>query len=280
MYTLRSALEVVNKNPLGSAAGYGSSFPLDREHTTRLLGFADVNVNAVYAQMTRGKSERITAQAMANIAATLNKLATDIVLYTSANYGFVRFPDVLTTGSSIMPHKKNPDVFELIRARTNALMALPNTITMMLSSMPSGYHRDVQLLKEYLFPHIDALQDCLSMMRMSLDHIDVHTTILDDEKYTYLYTVEEVNRLVQNGMPFRTAYQTIGAQIAEGTYKPERNATYTHLGSIGNLGIDRIREAMRVVFTSLPKQNIAAALHALLTAPVVELRTSATRTVS
>ncbi len=264
MHSVQAAFDVVNKNPLGSAAGYGSSFPLDRHKTTQLLGFADMNVNAVYAQMTRGKSERITAQAMASIAGTLNRFASDITLYMCGNFGFVRFPEEITTGSSIMPHKKNPDVFELIRARTNALMALPNTLTMTLNSLPSGYHRDVQILKEYLFPHIDMLIECLDMLDTALAHIEVNTSILDDPKYAYLFTVDDVNALVMQGHTFRDAYRIIGERVAQGLYTPNHTATYTHIGSIGRSGIEEIRRMMQTRLSAFPFEHIAHAQAVLL----------------
>jgi argininosuccinate lyase len=209
LITLEAAYRIVNKNPLGSAAGYGSSFPLNRKMTTELLGFDDLNYNVVYAQMGRGKTERIVAGAMANIAATIGKLSMDACLFLNQNFGFISFPDELTTGSSIMPHKKNPDVFELIRARCNQLMALPNDIALTTANLPSGYHRDLQLLKEMLFPAIQHLKECLSMTHLMLSNISVKENILDDEKYTYLFSVEEVNKLVLAGLPFRDAYREI-----------------------------------------------------------------------
>ncbi|MCW5910820.1 MAG: argininosuccinate lyase, partial [Cyclobacteriaceae bacterium] len=213
LITLEAAYQVVNKNPLGSAAGYGSSFPLNRSLTTQLLGFDDLNYNVVYAQMGRGKTERIMAQAMSNIAATIGKLAMDCTLFLNQNFGFISFPDELTTGSSIMPHKKNPDVFELIRARCNSIQALPNELTLLTSNLPSGYHRDLQLLKEKLFPAIQTLKDCLRMTHLMLSAIEVRDNILQDEKYKYLFSVEEVNKLVLSGMPFRDAYKKTGLDI-------------------------------------------------------------------
>lgn len=243
--TLQSAYRVVNKNPLGSAAGYGSSFPLNRTMTTKLLGFEDLNYNVVYAQMGRGKAERIVASALSNVAGTLSKLSMDACLFLNQNFGFISFPDELTTGSSIMPHKKNPDVFELIRARCNQLMALPNEIAMATVNLPSGYHRDMQLLKEKLFPAIQSLKDCLRMAQLMLSNIAVKENILNDEKYSFLFSVEEVNKLVLGGMPFRDAYKKVGLDIEQGRYKPERNVNHTHEGSIGNLQLEAIQRMMK-----------------------------------
>lgn len=243
-----AAWKVVNKNPLGSAAGYGSSFPLDRQMTTDLLGFQSMNYNVVYAQMGRGKSERIVAQAMSAIAATLSKWAMDCCLYMSQNYNFIAFPDHLTTGSSIMPHKKNPDVLELIRSRCNKIQALPNEIVLMTTNLPAGYHRDLQLLKENLFPAFTSLKECLSLTQLMLDHIQVNTDILADPKYDYLFSVEVVNQLVLDGIPFREAYKEIGLAIEAGTYQPEKNVAHTHQGSIGNLMNDGIKEAFSAVY--------------------------------
>lgn len=243
--TLGAANRVVNKNPLGSAAGYGSSFPLNRKMTTELLGFDDLNYNVVYAQMGRGKSERIVAGALANVAATLSKLSMDACLFLNQNFGFISFPDELTTGSSIMPHKKNPDVFELIRARCNQLVALPNEIAMTTTNLPSGYHRDMQLLKERLFPAIQSLKDCLRMTQLMLSNIKVKENILADEKYAFLFSVEEVNKLVLGGMPFRDAYKKVGLDIEQGQYKPERSVNHTHEGSIGNLQLEAIQGMMK-----------------------------------
>lgn len=233
--TLHAAWEMVNRNPLGSGAGYGSSLPLNRTLTTELLGFAGLHHNVVYAQMSRGKAERLVAQAMANIAATLARLSMDICLYLSQNFGFISFPDSLTTGSSIMPHKKNPDVFELIRGKCNLLQALPNQIALLTTNLPSGYHREMQLLKEHLFPAFDTLGDCLDMLCYMLPHMSVRDEILAEDRYRYLFSVEEVNRLVLAGVPFRDAYRAVGDSIAAGTYDPDRNVHHTHEGSIGNL---------------------------------------------
>lgn len=238
---LQAAYQIVNKNPLGSAAGYGSSFPLNRKMTTALLGFDDLHYNVVYAQMGRGKTERIVASALGNVAGTLSKLAMDACLYLNQNFGFISFPDELTTGSSIMPHKKNPDVFELIRAKCNDLQALPNELALITANLPSGYHRDLQVLKEKLFPAFQTLNDCLQMTVLMLSHISIRDNILEDEKYKFLFSVEEVNRLVLNGMPFRDAYKKVGQEIEAGTYKFSTSLHHTHEGSIGNLCLKEIR---------------------------------------
>lgn len=241
---LEAAYRIVNKNPLGSAAGYGSSFPLNRRLTTELLGFDDLNYNVVYAQMGRGKAERIVAQALSNVAATLAKLAMDACLYLNQNFAFISFPDELTTGSSIMPHKKNPDVFELIRAKCNQLQALPNEIAMMTTNLPSGYHRDLQLLKEMLFPAFKTLKDCLQMTSLMMSHVIVNGDILNDEKYKYLFSVEEVNKLVLQGIPFRDAYKKVGQQIEVNKFSHSPNVQHSHEGSIGNLCNDQITRMM------------------------------------
>jgi argininosuccinate lyase len=241
LITIEAAYRVVNKNPLGSGAGYGSSFPLNRTMTTELLGFDALNYNVVYAQMGRGKVERIVASSLANVAATLAKLSMDACLFLNQNFGFISFPDELTTGSSIMPHKKNPDVFELIRGRCNRIMGLPNDIAMLTENLPSGYHRDMQLLKELLFPAFQNLRDCISMMNLMLSGIHVRENILGDDKYKYLFSVEEVNRRVHSGVPFRDAYRQVGEEIESGKYNPPRNVNHTHEGSIGNLCNDKIR---------------------------------------
>jgi len=244
MHTLAAAWQVANQNPLGSAAGYGSSFPLDREMTTRELGFATMNYNVIAAQMGRGKTERIVAQSMANIASTLNKLAADNCMYLSGNYGFISYPNELTTGSSIMPHKKNPDVWELIRAQSNRLQSLPNEITLMTTNMAHGYHRDYQLLKEVLFPEIEMLHTLLQMSHFMLEHLSVNGDILSDPRYDYLFTVEEVNRRVLQGLPFREAYKEVGKEVEEGTFHSEKKVHHTHAGSIGNLCSEQIRKKM------------------------------------
>jgi argininosuccinate lyase len=235
LITMQGAYQIVNKNPLGSAAGYGSSFPLNRTLTTQLLGFEDLNYNVVYAQMGRGKTERILAQAMSNVAATLGKLAMDATLFLNQNFSFISFPDELTTGSSIMPHKKNPDVFELIRAKCNSLQALPNELTMLTTNLPSGYHRDLQLIKEKLFPAITTLKNCLAMTHLMISAIDVKKNILEDEKYKFLFSVEEVNKLVLAGVPFRDAYKNIGLAIEQGKFSYSTKINHTHEGSMGNL---------------------------------------------
>lgn len=244
LITLQGAYKVVNKNPLGSAAGYGSSFPLNRTMTTKLLGFAALNYNVVYAQMGRGKTERIVASALSNIAATLGKLAMDACLFLNQNFGFISFPAELTTGSSIMPHKKNPDVFELVRGRCSQLQALPNDIALGIANLPSGYHREMQLLKELLFPAFEHLRDCLQMSRLMLSNIEIKQNILDDDKYKYLFSVEDVNKLVLQGLPFRDAYRKVGLDIERGEYQPSRNVNHTHEGSIGNLCLDDVSRLM------------------------------------
>jgi argininosuccinate lyase len=261
---LKAAFDVVNKNPLGSAAGYGSSFPVDRTCTTKLLGFSDLNYNVVYAQMGRGKAERITAMGLANIAETIGRFAMDACLYLSQNFGFISFPAGLTTGSSIMPHKKNPDVFELIRAHCNRLKALPNEILMMTTNLPSGYHRDLQLLKEHLFPAFGALRDCLQMTELMLDNIQVREDIAGEEKYRYMFSVEEVNKLVLQGIPFRDAYRKIGQAIAENEFSYETSLAHTHEGSIGNLCNDKIAENMEKVIAAFGLEKYKKALEWLL----------------
>jgi len=262
--TLHAAYRIVNKNPLGSAAGYGSSFPLNRTLTTQLLGFEDLNYNVVYAQMGRGKTERIMAQGMSNVAATLGKLAMDATLFLNQNFSFISFPDELTTGSSIMPHKKNPDVFELIRAKCNALQALPNELTLLTSNLPSGYHRDLQLLKEKLFPAIGTLKDCLRMTHLMISAIQVKETILADEKYKYLFSVEEVNKLVLTGIPFRDAYKKVGMDIEQGKFTYSTQVQHTHEGSIGNLMNDKIKDNFENVLTGFQFEKTAGAFSHLL----------------
>lgn len=243
--SLQTAYRIVNKNPLGSAAGYGSSFPINRTLTTRLLGFDDLNYNVVYAQMGRGKAERVTAMAMANLADTLARLSMDMCLYLNQQFDFVSFPSELTTGSSIMPHKKNPDVFELIRSHCNRIKALPNEIMLMTTNLPSGYHRDLQLLKEHLFPAFQTLRDCIDMANLMLSSIAVKEQIMDAEMYTYAFSVEEVNNLVLQGIPFRDAYKQVGQAIEEGKFKVRPSALqHTHEGSMGNLCNDAIAGMM------------------------------------
>jgi argininosuccinate lyase len=262
--TLQSAYKVVNKNPLGSAAGYGSSFPLNRTLTTQLLGFDDLNYNVVYAQMSRGKSERIVAQSLANVAATLNKLAMDCCLYMNQNFSFISFPDELTTGSSIMPHKKNPDVFELIRAKCNQLQALPNDIALLTTNLTSGYHRDFQLLKEYVFPAFTTLNSCIDMMHLMISNIKVKENILQNEQYKYLFSVEEVNKLVLQGMPFRDAYKKVGLEIEEGNFNYSTAVSHTHEGSIGNLGTEHIAAAMQDAISLFNFESYHQAIDRLL----------------
>lgn len=249
MELVAAAYAITNKNPLGSGAGYGSSFPLNRGLTTKLLNFSALNHNSVYAQMTRGKTERVVSMSLSSIAATVGRLAMDCCLYINQNFGFISFPPELTTGSSIMPHKKNPDVFELIRAKCNRIQAAPNEIALLLTNLPSGYHRDLQLTKEILFPTIENLKGCLQMTRLMLQNIQVKDQILDDEKYRYLFSVEAVNELVNKGTPFREAYQQVGNQIETGqfNYDYKKQLHHTHEGSIGNLCNDKIVEEMSKV---------------------------------
>lgn len=262
--TLQAAYQVANKNPLGSAAGYGSSVPLNRKMTTELLGFAELNYNVVYAQMGRGKTERIVSSAVSNVAATLSRLAMDACLFLNQNFGFISFPDDLTTGSSIMPHKKNPDVFELIRAKCNTLISLPNEIALVTANLPSGYHRDLQLLKEKLFPAFQTLRDCLRMTGLMLSRIQIKENLLEDEKYKYLFSVEEVNKLVLSGMPFRDAYKKIGKEIEEGKFNYSTKINHTHEGSIGNLNLREISSMMDQTITSFPFARVNAALQKLI----------------
>ena len=247
MLFLQAAFKMCNRNPLGSAAGYGSSFPLDRAMTTRLLGFDSMNYNVVYAQMGRGKMERNVAFAMATLAGTLAKLAYDACLFNSQNFGFVKLPDECTTGSSIMPHKKNPDVFELTRAKCNKLQSLPQQIMMIANNLPSGYFRDLQIIKEVFLPAFQELKDCLRMTTYIMNRIRVNEHILDDDKYSPIFSVEEVNRLAREGMPFRDAYKKVGLDIEAGRFIPNKQVRHTHEGSIGNLCNDRIADLMRQV---------------------------------
>jgi argininosuccinate lyase len=249
MEFLLAAYRVANKNPLGSGAGYGSSFPLNRKRTTELLGFSELNYNAVYAQMSRGKTEKLTAMAIASIAATLSRLAMDCCLYMNQNFGFIFFPDDLTTGSSIMPHKKNPDVFELIRGKCNRIQATPNELTLLINNLPSGYHREMQLTKEILFPAIQELRQCIAMMKLMIGAMQVNDGILKDEKYKYLFSVEKVNELVNEGIPFRDAYAQVGNLIDQGKFEFDTSKAlhHTHEGSIGNLCNDEISQSMHQV---------------------------------
>ena len=242
-----AAHNIVNKNPLGSGAGYGTSFPLNRTLTTQLLGFKTLNVNAVYAQMTRGKSEKVFAMALAGMAATISKFAYDTCLYLNQNFNFISFPDSLTTGSSIMPHKKNPDVFEIMRAKCNRIQAVPNELILVTNNLPSGYHRDVQVTKEILFPAISSLKECLEMLDFMLAHIQIKPNIVADEKYKYMFSVENVNQQVLEGVAFRDAYKNIGLAIENNTFEPNYNVKHSHEGSIGNLCNDLIVESFKEV---------------------------------
>jgi argininosuccinate lyase len=264
MTMLQAAFTVVNKNPLGSAAGYGSSFPINRTRTTELLGFETLNYNVVYAQMGRGKAERITASAMANIADTLARLSMDACLFLNQNFGFISFPEELTTGSSIMPHKKNPDVFELIRSHCNRIKALPNEIMMMTTNLPSGYHRDLQLLKEHLFPALNQLRSCMDMASLMIQHMEVKKDLLEDAKYQYLFSVEEVNKLVVGGMPFRDAYKKVGLDIEEGNFTYSTQIAHVHEGSIGNLCNEEIAKEMKKVVALMPTEKVAKQLNTLI----------------
>ncbi|MCM1292967.1 MAG: argininosuccinate lyase [Bacteroides sp.] len=251
MQMILAAYRIANQNPLGSAAGYGSSFPLDREMTTRLLGFADLHYNVVAAQMSRGKTERAVAMAISAVAATLGRFAMDVCLFMCGNFGFISFPDEFTTGSSIMPHKKNPDVFEIMRGKCNRLQSIPNEIALLTANLPLGYNRDLQLMKDILFPAFEELTGSIEMCVMMLDHIRVNDNIVDDPRYDYMFTVEEVNRLVLAGMPFRDAYKKVGMDVQRGVYKPDRHLKHTHIGSIGNPANDRIAEKMRPLVEEL-----------------------------
>ena len=253
MELLLAAYNVTNKNPLGSGAGYGSSFPLDRKMTTELLEFDSMNYNVVYAQMTRGKTEKIVAMAMSSIAATLSKFAYDVCLYMNQNFGFITFPDELTTGSSIMPHKKNPDVFELIRAKCNKIQALPNELTLLTNNLPSGYHRDMQLTKESLFPAIQELKSCLEMTGFMLSEIQIKEDILKDERYKYLFSVEAVNAQVVSGIPFRDAYRNVGNAIEKNDFNSGIELNHTHDGSMGNLCNEQIAKQMGILKSKILK---------------------------
>ncbi|WP_405202801.1 argininosuccinate lyase [Dokdonia sp. LLG6352-1] len=241
LYLLKAAQKVVDQNPLGSAAGYGSSFPIDREMTTKQLQFADLKYNVIAAQLSRGKSERTVTQAVANIANTLSRFAMDICLYCSQNFGFIKFPDALTTGSSIMPHKKNPDVFELLRGKCNQLQAIPKEMIMITNNLPSGYHRDYQLLKENAIKSVEDLKVVLDIFEFSIAQVQVQDVNLDDEKYQHLFTVDAINDLVTAGVPFREAYKQIGEQVENGSFTAGNTKEHSHLGSIHNLGLDKIQ---------------------------------------
>ena len=245
LYFIEAAYKVADQNPLGSAAGYGSSFAIDRSFTTKEMGFETMKYNVVAAQMSRGKAEKATAFGIANIAATLSKMAMDICLYMSQNFDFISFPDELTTGSSIMPHKKNPDVFELVRGKCNKLQSIPNQLTLVINNLPSGYHRDLQLVKEIIVPAIQDMKACLEILTFSLKEIRVNDSILDDPKYDYLFSVDTLNELVQSGMPFRDAYKKMGMEINAGTFTPKRDIHHTHEGSLGNLCLKEIHDKMK-----------------------------------
>ncbi|WP_234735982.1 argininosuccinate lyase [Tellurirhabdus bombi] len=264
MLTLQTAFRLANRNPLGSGAGYGSSFPLNRTMTTELLGFEGMHVNVVYAQMSRGKTEQTALNALAAVAATLSRMAMDICLYNSQNFGFLTLPDALTTGSSIMPHKKNPDVAELLRAKTNRLKALPMEVTLVMSNLPSGYHRDMQILKEVLMPAFDEILDCLEITAFMLERLQVKSNLLDDAKYDLLFSVERVNELVLQGVPFREAYRIVGKEINEGGYQASRQLTHTHEGSIGNLGNEHIKAYMEETVQGFGYERVKTAFQHLL----------------
>lgn len=264
MLFLKAAYSMCNRNPLGSAAGYGSSFPLNRTMTTELLGFDSMNYNVVYAQMGRGKCERNTAYALASVAGTLSKLAFDACMFNSQNFGFVKLPSECTTGSSIMPHKKNPDVFELLRAKCNRLQAMPTDILLMMNNLPSGYFRDLQMIKEVFLPAFTELKECIDMATYIIQRIEVNRGILDDSRYDAMFSVEEVNRLATKGMPFRDAYKKVGLDIEAGNFTPDKNILHTHEGSIGNLCNDRIRELMYGIYGSMDFEKAQRAENALL----------------
>ena len=261
---LLSAYKIVQQNPLGSAAGYGSSFPLNRQLTTDLLGFSKMNYNVVYAQMGRGKTEKITAFALANIASTLSKLAFDICLYMSQNFGFVSLPDEFTTGSSIMPHKKNPDVFELIRARCNKIQGIPSQISLIINNLPSGYFRDLQIVKEVFIPIFSELSDCLKIATHAIAKMTVKNDILEDQKYTHIFSVEEVNKLVMQGVPFRDAYKRVGEQIASGEFNSDKKIVHTHEGSIGNLCLEQIADQKKKIIGQFGFEKTKRAIKKLL----------------
>ena len=264
MLFLHAAYKQANRNPLGSAAGYGSSFPLNRTLTTRLLGFDSMTYNVVYAQMGRGKTERNVAFALASVAATLSKLAFDACLFNSQNFSFVKLPDSCTTGSSIMPHKKNPDVFELIRAKSNKLQALPEQIILVINNLPSGYFRDLQIIKEVFLPAFDELEDCLRMTTYIIQRMEVNAHILDNPMYDPIFSVEEVNRLSAEGVPFRDAYKQVALQIAQGTYRADKQIRHTHEGSIGNLCNEEIKQLMQQLLSAFHCERMEAAEKALL----------------
>jgi argininosuccinate lyase len=253
MLLLKAAHQATDKNPLGSAAGYGSSFPLNRQMTTDELDFSHPNVNVIYAQMTRGKTEKIGAMAIGNLAATLAKFSTDVCTYSGQDFGFFKLDKYYTTGSSIMPHKQNPDGFELVRAKCNQLQALPYELSMVLANLPTGYHRDLQVLKERFIPAVYSIKDCLDILNAMVTNLEVNRELIEQEKYNLLFTVEEVNKLVLSGVPFRDAYKQVGAKVQEGSFKAERKLDHTHLGSIGNLGTEYVRSQFEKVFSYFDK---------------------------
>lgn len=261
---LLAAYKICNRNPLGSAAGYGSSFPLNRQMTTDLLGFDSMDYNVVYAQMGRGKMERIVSFAVASIAGTLSKLSYDACLYNSQNFGFIKLADEYTTGSSIMPHKKNPDVFELTRAKCNKLQALPNDITLIINNLPSGYFRDLQIIKELFIPSFEEMNDCLYMVARMMNEVKINEDILDDPKYLLIFSVEEVNRLVLEGVPFRDAYKQVGLDIEKGNFSHNKKVNHTHEGSIGNLYNDHIDLLKQQVIGQFNFKKVMSAEQALL----------------
>ena len=264
MLFLQAAYKMCNRNPLGSAAGYGSSFPLNRTMTTELLGFDSMNYNVVYAQMGRGKCEKNIAFALASVAGTLSKMAFDACMFNSQNFGFVKLPAECTTGSSIMPHKKNPDVFEIMRAKCNRLQALPTDITMIMNNLPSGYFRDLQVIKELFLPAFAELKDCLAMATYIIERIEVNKEILNDSRYDAMFSVEEVNRLATEGMPFRDAYKKVGLDIEAGTFVPNKEVHHTHEGSIGNLCTEEVRKTMYSIYEAMNFEKARNAEEALL----------------
>ena len=264
MTMMKAAWDIVNRNPLGSAAGYGSSAPLDRTMTTKLLGFDDLDYNSIYAQMTRGKMERAVAFAYSSVAETVGRLAFDGCLYSSQNFGFIKLPDALTTGSSIMPHKKNPDVFELVRAHCNKIQGAPVTIRMITGNLPSGYFRDMQILKEVFFPIFDEMDDCLDIVEYAIKGMEVRKDVMSDPKYSLAFTVEKVNDLVSEGVPFRDAYRKVAASVADGSFDYSGKLSHTHEGSIGNLCNDKIAERMEKLISGFGFEEVATAIDALL----------------
>lgn len=266
LWFLLAAWRIVNQNPLGAAAGYGNSFPLDRKMTTRLLGFDDLSYNVVYAQMGRGKMERSVAMALSSIATTLSRLAMDACLYMSQNFGFVKLPDAFTTGSSIMPHKKNPDVFELLRARCNKIIDVPNQIALITGNLPSGYFRDMQVTKEVFIPAFDELLSCIELMTLAVSKMEISKNIMDNDLYKYAFSVEEVNRRVLGGMPFRDAYKQVGIEIEKGAFSPDTtNVNHTHEGSIGNLCNDQIKSKMDALLQQFGFEDVQEAINKLIT---------------